>query len=316
MTIAALTYHVHDGCPPATVFVEQVRARTSNIDFQDARGAVTVAIGVEIVRSEDQSVGKLTIVSGATQHTERELASATCPELVRALALSAAMNLDPSLADAIDPVPQPSPQARPPVSVLPALATQTETSAPLDNRSVQAPEPQRASATSLGADVDGDFFFGQASAPGIALFLDHIYEGHTQPSWRIGFHGSRAVVTSGQGSIDLYWLTARLAGSLIRFHLGDVDLVPSAMVEGGFFAGHGTPIALQSRSDATGWLATGIGVRLERRFLPRWAVEVDVAALLPLFRREAAFQGAPTSSIFVTPPVAVSAGAGVRYVFP
>ena len=75
MTIAALSYHAHEGCPAATVFVEQVRARTSNVELVDGHGKTAIVVGVEIVRANDQSVGRLSIESSDGSRTERELSS-------------------------------------------------------------------------------------------------------------------------------------------------------------------------------------------------------------------------------------------------
>jgi hypothetical protein len=316
---ARLSYQVHDGCPPAATFVEQVRARTARVEFAVGSDAPLIEVIVEITGSDDASHGKLTVIGSQSVRTDRELSSATCAELVAALALTTALTLDSSLSAppsgaTVDPPPEPPlpAEAAPPPAGPPAAAEPP----------AREPLP---SETSLGGDMALAAFGDQTVALGGTVSLDHVLALRSAPSWRAGVHFSRGAADAATGvsstKAELFWIVLRGTGSPIRFRFGAFDLVPSALLEAGTLVAHAWADATiqHAHTRAIPWLALGVNVRLEARLSARWIIELEAAAIAPAIRYDFRFLRAaplPDARLFETPRVAATGGAGVRWVFP
>ncbi|WP_433934306.1 hypothetical protein AB3662_07295 [Sorangium cellulosum] len=96
-----ITYEAHEGCPSAEAFLRELTQRTSR-----ARAATpdeaALEVHVRITRSAGATRGRISLGAGEGARV-REVGSATCAEVVAALALITALRVDPTAS--ADPQP-------------------------------------------------------------------------------------------------------------------------------------------------------------------------------------------------------------------
>jgi hypothetical protein len=112
----ALHYSAAAGCPGEAEFIAQVVARVRRpMRFGSPEGSVRM--GVTLSQSGEQSTGTLEVEQPASPPTHRDFTAESCAEVASALALVAALALDPNARTeplpanvADEPTPEPSPQ--------------------------------------------------------------------------------------------------------------------------------------------------------------------------------------------------------------
>src|SRR5690606_32168893 len=124
----SLRYQAPEACPPESVFRAGVDGRTAQAAWQDEDGEEVTSLEVEVSIEDDGARGRLVVREpGRAPAAPREVRDATCDTVVDALALVAALAIDPkaSLAPTLRPVPpppvrKPAPPPKPPPSPEPA----------------------------------------------------------------------------------------------------------------------------------------------------------------------------------------------------
>jgi hypothetical protein len=116
----SLDFRASAGCPNREQFISRVRARTERVRFVDAGSANASGLHVQADYEGDRAVGRLRLGDG--REAERLVTGKTCPDVISALALIAAVAIDPTaISDpsesvaAIAPsasIPEPESQAR------------------------------------------------------------------------------------------------------------------------------------------------------------------------------------------------------------
>ncbi len=91
----ALDYEVPEGCPDAAFFVREVSARTSQVSFSEGSIA-SRSFHVRVRSAPESHVGFLRIDDARGRASERRFEAANCQEVIVALALVAALAVDPN----------------------------------------------------------------------------------------------------------------------------------------------------------------------------------------------------------------------------
>ena len=161
----AWTYSAPPDCPPAETFEREFRARTTRAELVAGAADASRSFSVALSSEPGRAVGRIEIEGPGGAVATREVAGQTCAGVVSALALVAALAIDPLAAES----PAASPQADvPAVHVAPTP------------RPVAAPsEGRRAGRTSLpravvAAGVDGSVVMGlfPKPAPAVSIFSE------------------------------------------------------------------------------------------------------------------------------------------------
>lgn len=96
-----ISYEAHEGCPGAETFLRELTLRTSRARAATP-GEAALEVLVRLTRSEGATRGRITLGAGEGARV-REVDGATCAEVVAALALIAALRVDPTAS--LDPQP-------------------------------------------------------------------------------------------------------------------------------------------------------------------------------------------------------------------
>jgi hypothetical protein len=293
-----LDYEVAAGCPEAGAFTAEVRARAASSSASLANRAIAVKItssagGSSAAASFEGSV-VITDDSGVTP--SRAVRGDTCDEVVRALALTVAMTLDP--------------EERPPTVIIAAVSEAAPP--PAEKPPAVAALPSR-SGVHLSAGVRGgaESGVGPLLAPALGIYGD-VAVGNL--ALRIG--GVRAVsplVERGAGAARFARTTATLDACPFRWRPSpSVALVPCAGFEIGSLTSDGRA-TVDPESVARLWSAAGLVERVVWEPVGPLVIELEGRATVPLTRDRFYFR--PADDVFEAPILAFSAGltAGVRF---
>jgi len=88
-------YEAPEGCPSADAFVAQVRARTGRVHLAED-GDTGLTLRVTIARAGSRVEGTLVVVDASGAESRREVTGDSCATVSLALALVAAMRIDPT----------------------------------------------------------------------------------------------------------------------------------------------------------------------------------------------------------------------------
>jgi hypothetical protein len=225
----------HIGCRDSEFFLQQIFARTSRARRAAAGEAGRVFV-VRIVQRQATSTGTLDIrdVSGAQSH--REVTAATCDEVMAALALVAALTIDPQAVTTPVPVPPPptAPPEPPPVTEPPKPKPPPPKRAPEPKTAPPDEVPKRDEAAGprrhvrLGALVAAEVMSGFAPdvallpRAGIELEIEMARHSWLVPSLRLsaarGEHETDTI--EGVGRASFVWTGARLEVCPVRAGTG------------------------------------------------------------------------------------------------
>jgi hypothetical protein len=316
-------------CPGQDVFVSQVLARTARARLAEP-GEVgrTFVIAIRMEASEFRGV--LTVATPTGETSLREVNAERCDEVVSALALVAALAIDPQAVTT--PLPPPAP-APPPSSSTPAPVLLPEPAPPFiapplpPAPVVVAPAPPPAPlplppppSWHLAVGAQGDVVYGVApdlvAAPRGYLEIDHAGArlGLSVVGW------PSRVEDTDLGDATITWVAARVEGcptSLTGATL--IGLWPCAALDAGVLVGTGhgktDETNLVGRTSTRSWLAADLLLRLTLEPGDSLQIRLEGGAALPILRPEFVFQqGTVEERIHEVPVVGAFAGlgAGVR----
>jgi hypothetical protein len=305
-------YQAPAGCPPADAFFSGVHARTPRAR-RAAEGAGARTFVVTLGARDGEISGTLVIRSTDDAESERVVSGDTCEEVVSALALIAALAIDPHASAA--PVPVEAAAPPPPPSSPPAPAPASEVPAR------EAPRPSPTSgplggwrlATSVDASIAGGVT--PRSAFGVPVMIHVLGARGTggralAPTFHLGFERASTGTGDVQGgaSARFTWTVGIVEGCPHRFQSGPISFEPCLRFEAGALRGEGANIA-PAREDTRAWLALGAALRAEWSVLGPLFVEAEAGARAPFFRTTYFFE--PDTTIYRPPAVGALAGAGV-----
>ena len=283
-----LSWQAPPTCPPREQVVGAIRAYLPALEEPPAaapRANLQIRAQLEQVDGEWSAQLDLSGREGATQ---RHFAAASCTELSDAIALVAAVSLDPVLvsreiarleaaaaAEVIEtPEPEPEPEPlRPPdpePSPDPRLA--------LDLGDQDQPTPRN---FQIGLRLHGGGGYGPtntsygALGAGVAIFARR---------WRWGLDGGwwlpRTLVDSqASGRFSAWWLGTR--GCFVP-RRNKLEFPLCAGLEAGQLLARGLPPAVNTRDATLVWVAASLSPALAWVITPRVALAAEAALLLPL----------------------------------
>jgi hypothetical protein len=301
---AHIEYAVPPGCPSEDAFRVQVRARTSRLrETADATHARTFL--VSIARADHSVSGHLVVRSAGDGQLVRDVAGNRCEDVVAAMALIVALDLDPNAATS-------------------SLAASTVSSQQAAN--VPGPEhaPERARATAssawsmalgIHAALDGGpaprpligaWYFVEAGGPPRGFFA---------PTVRVAFERATSAADAAVPgpTASFTWTAGMVEACPARWTSGSSGISPCLRMEAGVIEATGANID-PVRSPRRPWLAAGVGAEGRWFFFTPLFFDAEVGARFHLYRTRYFFQPDITT-YYETPLVGWTAGAGVGMLF-
>jgi hypothetical protein len=244
------------------------------------------ALSMEVKLSKEPGIvrGRLTLQESNGFVTERKVTGASCAEVTAALALIAAVFLDPN-ATADEP-----PKLR---------RREDPRSAP-----VEAPGSWR---LGVGPAVGVHGATAPRFTPGLALVLEAALERDRglSPLFSVSLiRGLTSRVEVQTSVATLRFTAARLQACPVAWpRVGNVTFRPCGLIEAGVLDAAGTETSDPQRVRAP-WLAPGGALRAELNLSTILTIAIDAGFVVPLFRPEFYFDpDAPETVAFEVPPI-------------
>jgi hypothetical protein len=276
-------------CPPSSELRTQIWSRTPRARLAQA-GERARTFAVSITQEGGTYQGRLRVEGTDGSVATRALSGATCAEVSEALALVAAMAIDPPAAPG-----GPEAVARAPAPVLPSA---------------------RPAALRWVVGVDGAVDAGLAPAvsPAAAMFLQAEGRGARPASGRLAVWYARAARIGSPGGVaDLSRVSLRLDGCPVTLRaLQRLDASPCLFFEGGIVDARGHIDVPDSA--VRPWLGAGLLVRLRLLVTDAWFVEAEAGVTAPIVRDSFVFME-PRRLIHAVPGLAPWGGVGMGFRF-
>jgi hypothetical protein len=325
-------YEAHADCPAIPVLLDEITRRTPLARFASP-GEAALEVRARVTLRGGESRGSLVLGAG-DDRIVREIASASCDEIVSAFALITALAVDPRASTALRPPPAPPPLAPPqPGLPPPALAPPTRTrssataASPADLLApplpaLLAPLPPvtapRPGFWIVGAGASTTFAVAPRALVGGGLFVERAFDAEARASLRLAIEiAATGSFDVGPGGVSFWQAAARLDGCAFgRRPLAHLELAPCLRAEGGALGGAGILRGglTHIQTVTVPWIGVGIAPRLSFD-LARLVVEVQGGPTFPLVRRTFRFER-PDYLIHDVPPVVWSVGLGAGARFP
>ena len=324
-----LTYDAPDGCPDAAIFRRKIERRTRSFVREQSRPA-DFSLTVAIRASSRGFSGTLGITGPHGERTLRSLNATSCPEVTDALALMAALAMDPlaTTHEAVVALPPPPPPVPPPLPPPPAppnaVAPTPPSLEPLVLQPSAPAEPLLArSATrhsrpwEFGAGVGADLSWGVTPSVMIApkAFVDVTspFRGPLGLTLRVGFErASRSNTGNSSGEADFTWTLGTLEACPLRWTWRSLAAFPCLRLEAGELDGTGVTGSPNLESKR-GWFAAAALGRLRWTPIPHFALELEGGARAPFIRDKFVFE--PSTEIYQPAVVSALLGASARGFF-
>lgn len=303
--VVALDYRAPAGCPEASSFREQVLGRTKRLSFAERNVEPSLFWRVDIAESSGRSHGTLRVTGARPSALQRDVQASSCEQVVDALALVAALSVDPEASLA----PREKPQS-PTTAPVPAAGASTPT----------PPAPPRAageaSATKLSLGLTLTARSGLAPqlawAPEASVGLSFRSSGGY--TWGLVVSATRvrgnAAIDVGQA--DFTWSLARLDVFPIRARYRNWRFEPAAFVEAGQLRARGVAVVPSAEAHRP-VLSVGALARASWLAFDLLWFGVEAGPLVPLIRDR--FYLFETSTVFQLPRITGYVGAGVGLEF-
>jgi hypothetical protein len=287
------------GCGDASGFLAELRSRTSRLRPAEGGERATTLLA-ELLREAAGVRGHLTVRKATGEVLTRDVPGRTCQEVVSAMALIAALMVDPLALTTESPVAAAEPAAPAPPSVSPP----------------PPPRPPRARRWAFGVEqrLTGRTAVAPELAWGEALNLIVLWQSSSfRPSLELSAHRARATASRSFGSADLNWTAAQLVLCPWGAQPGPRwDVRACALFQIGRLLGTG----YATRNPAEGTIFwSSAGVQLEGRVQlvgPLW-LGLEAGALRP-FSKES-FYLAPTQTLHAIPDWGFNFGGGLGLLF-
>jgi hypothetical protein len=280
-----VTYRAPDGCPDERAFMALIAKRAPRAEHSDEAERAH-HFTVEIVLDDERKArGNLSIEEPDGNTTRRDVPAKDCVNAVEAIALIAAVILDPraaesSAADAsqVSASPRPSPAPSPP-----SRPGRAPASSPVDGTARPARSfwrPGLAVSGTLQGAIAPELTPG-ISASGVLLW-DR--PGLWQPFFSLaGHYAQSGTTTTTSGEADFQWYAARATLCPVRWPDGGrVTLRACAFGDLGVLRGEGR-LAENARDAPAFWAAAGPSARLEVAISPAFGLALEAGLLLPAF---------------------------------
>jgi hypothetical protein len=280
-----------DGCVLGEHFTEQLLQRTAVARIAKP-GEEALAIHVSLRIEEGVVHGRMTLRETNGSVTEREITGASCAEVTAALALVAAVILDPSIS----------------------TSTSTE---PRRHATTAPPEMKAESAWRFG--VGPALGAEGAVAPEIVPSIAVVGEAELELGHRFSPRFSLSFGRTTTSHLRVQTSTATLRFTFARVSIcparwpSDATLVlrPCGLFEAGVLRGAGEATLDPGRANAP-WIAPGGSVRADFKLWKTLLISLEGGAVIPLLRHEFYFDpDAPDNVAFEVPSAGATSRLGV-----
>jgi hypothetical protein len=265
--------------------------RTPRVRLGEDRRRRAIEVDVDIADERTHATGHLVLREADGSRAVRKVDGADCAEVTSALALVAALALDPHASTrpivlpASLPVPHVSAQAMAPASTAPTRDAVKNTREPA--RSVDWH-------VSAGAEIA----LSQGAAPSV-LPIGEVFVGASRResawSWDTRVALAYAAPTSadvplGRAQFGLVFARADECPWTARW-AGQFAVSPCVSFEAGRLHAEGIagPVIVAPNQATVGWMAPGLGTRLDWNLGDVWFAEAGIGAFFPLIRESFVF---------------------------
>jgi hypothetical protein len=328
-------YTVVAGCPGEEAFFDQLRARAPRVR-RAAPHEEAATFDVAVAPERGRLAGRIFVEDAMRASRPSQVAARSCDDVVAALALIAALSIDPrsgSAAPAMVPAAAQGATTSPPRD-LPPIATPAAAAPEPAALAVPVPAaPSEPTGAAQPAEPPRDRLPLSISPPkaktalahvSAVVGLDSVYAGipvfarlgaQMRADWSRGFAlglgvaASEATLDRTNGGARLQWMTANVEACAFRLPLSAaVSVVPCIPLEGGLLSVTGTG-APNTVTQQRPWFTVGGLARLELALSARFLVEARVGLAAPLVRDT--FYFLPNTDVFRPPAVVGTGGLGV-----
>jgi hypothetical protein len=312
---ASVEFRAPPDCGSRADLVARITRRSDRIRIEDA--SAPRRLEVEITPDGAQLVATLALEQASGRRSSRTLRAPSCDEALEAIALVAALSLDPTASTA--------PEQELPITPAPSTV---QAPAPSDERAPSVPEEPPASTAeriAFGGSVTlaGQALFGPAPAalPGIGFSLSGRIDRPSvvAPVLRLGYaHSVRGgfAPEEGVGTASFVLDAGTLEACPLRVGTRVVSVLPCALVSGGRLRVSGSEALLAQSHSRPWWVAGGSLLGLLRP-VGLLEVQASFSVGIPLIRDVFQFApAAPGHVVHSVPGVAYGVGLGAGLAFP
>ena len=337
-----LAYRSEGLCPSGEQFFSEVRARTDKIRSATS-GELARTLKIEVEEGPSESRGSLSISGedGTTSST-RTVRAKTCRDVVTALALVAALAIDPEARTAplapLAPIVTTGDAGQPPIPSLADAGTASPATlggSPQDGGTppsrAPTPLPARSSAAdagppveasrpsqtriSVGVGAEGSSVLGVRPALSVSLGIDWVRGSVVSPAILLrltrSFQGT-SVQTVGAANVT--FSAAALEPCPFAFRLGEsFALLPCGRIAFGFLEAEGSGVTTPA-SALRGWGDVGAHLRARLHLASPVDLEAHGGARFPLFRDR--FFVDQNTTLYEAPAAVGAFGGDLRFAFP
>ncbi|MEO6603208.1 MAG: hypothetical protein ABIQ16_25210 [Polyangiaceae bacterium] len=310
-----LTYRAPETCPEVAEFQRSVQRRSARVRFVD-EGSHERELAIALSKEGDSTIGELRLIERDGSLRQRSVRFSSCAEAVEGLALITVVSLDPQALLQTPPTPEPVakeptlPPAPPKRASKPLVPSKPQLAPP--------PPPFEPRSSQLEIAVGGEFLTGLHQFPqtafGGALFVD---AASASPDWfaplvrfAIG-HSERRYISTGDGDANFALTQATLTACPVRIGQRAISVRPCAFTSAGVLRAWTTASLDPQTSNRPSW-SWGGSVLVSIKVSQITDIIADIALGSPLIRDR--FEAGPPWA-WTTPPLYLSSGAGLRFVF-
>lgn len=291
----SLQFTTQPGCPSEAEFVGEVLARV-RIPLQFGVSEPAIRVVVKLEQTTEGARGELELQHDTAAPTQREFIASSCTEVGSALALVAALTLDPNART--EPLPMRAPSDPEPANVAPEpppAPTPRPTPPPASKPPPQAAPNVRHHYLGWIGAVAG---FGWGEAPkvlglfGLSLGVRRLGSSPLSPSLQLTpLWGKTGVSGPASPTGEFSWAIGRLEACPASFRLASLSrLDPCAAAELGQLSARSVDSAVAVPGAAERWwAAAGATLSLHVDLGDRFFVRLGGVALFPVTRDEFVF---------------------------
>jgi hypothetical protein len=308
----ALEYQAADGCPDSAFFAREVRARTLQVAFTQGR-EVSRSFKVAVRSTPGSYSGFLWIADARGAVSERRFEAAKCEDVIVALALVAALAVDPNAsaapgvsAKAEEATPAKRSEVREPAPRL-APAPVAPAAPTFDRRPQSAPARARIWSSGPAFGVLTATTTAPLLSIGWSVEVEEKRSGLAPGARLMPFFAETGTTGPSGDSAEFRLIAARLEGCALALALSrGVRVRPCLGVDTGLLQARGVGADLP-RSNEAFWLSLVLDLRLQLTVTNRFFVEVAGGPVIPVTRPEFVFER-PLVSVHEVPWLAAHAG--------
>jgi hypothetical protein len=305
VTPVKLSYAAASGCADERGFFEQVAARTQRVRLADASEPAT-ALLVSIREVPGGLAGKLELRGDEGTTAAREVKAASCDQVVAALAIMAALAIDPDASTEPLPKPRAAPPPSPPRPVV----------RPPPEPIALEPAPALRSRWKVGVSLA--VLSGVFSDPVLAVrpFVELAREGQSRSGYTLRLSAARfqSKVVRSEGTGEFALNSARLEACPLHLRTWEPVWVSACpLLDAGWLEARGADVTPR-QSLTRGWLAAGGTLRIQLRLLEILALEASGELFFP-FVRDRFFVGSD-ATVHQTGAVGGGGAIGLGVFFP